>query len=236
MSISVRNTQTVIGEPEVVEDAKTAERSEAWLRLKLAATAIQALQTKDGSIPVETDHAEARELVAAIVQSIADLAPLFQHDAAYLEALPRDFEKWVASGFAVPDFFDSLVEFQPQQHRVDGVRHLVVFPMVTQNGSTSRNVEALIVETIWPEFIAALEAGDYSNRLFVSLRLIDFTPGYDTNSAVLFPETVAMREIPRFTWGAIFPRSRGGQVQARRCGRCRCDTARTAGGSGGNAR
>ena len=34
--------------------------------------------------------------------------------------------------------------------------------------------------------------------------LIDFTSGYDTNSAVLFPETVAMREIPTFTWGAIF--------------------------------
>ena len=38
----------------------------------------------------------------------------------------------------------------------------------------------------------------------MSLRLVDFTPGYDTNSAVLFPETVAMREIPTFTWGAIF--------------------------------
>ncbi|MFV0319319.1 MAG: DUF6421 family protein, partial [Microbacterium sp.] len=44
----------------------------------------------------------------------------------------------------------------------------------------------------------------YTNGLFVSLRLLDFTPGYDTNSAVLFPETVAMREIPTFTWGAIF--------------------------------
>ena len=76
--------------------------------------------------------------------------------------------------------------------------------MVTQNGSPDRHVEALVVETIWPEFIAALEAGDYSNKLFVSLRLVDFTPGYDTNSAVLFPETVAMREIPPFTWGAIF--------------------------------
>ncbi len=57
---------------------------------------------------------------------------------------------------------------------------------------------------IWPEFVAALEAGDYSNALFVPIRFIDFTEGYDTNSAVLFPETVAMREIPRFTWGAIF--------------------------------
>ena len=57
---------------------------------------------------------------------------------------------------------------------------------------------------IWPEFIADLEAGDYGNKLFVPLRFVDFTPGYDTNSAVLFPETVAMREIPTFTWGAIF--------------------------------
>lgn len=62
----------------------------------------------------------------------------------------------------------------------------------------------MLVEVIWPEFIAELEAGDYSNALFVPLRFIDFTAGYDTNSAVLFPETVAMREIPSFTWGAIF--------------------------------
>ena len=75
--------------------------------------------------------------------------------------------------------------------------------MYTQNGSRNRHVEALVVEVIWPEFIAELET-EYTNRLFVSLRLVDFTPGYDTNSAVLFPETVAMREIPTFTWGAIF--------------------------------
>ena len=61
----------------------------------------------------------------------------------------------------MPDFLDSLIEFQPQRHRIDGIRHLVVFPMVTQNGSPDRHVEALVVETIWPEFIAALEAGDY---------------------------------------------------------------------------
>ena len=94
--------------------------------------------------------------------------------------------------------------FQPEQHRVDGLQHLVVFPMYTQNGSTDRQVEAVLVQVIWPEFIAELEAGDYSNKLFVPIRFLDFTPGYDTNSAVLFPETVAMREVPKFTWGAIF--------------------------------
>ncbi|WP_298039712.1 DUF6421 family protein [uncultured Microbacterium sp.] len=195
-------TSPVIGEPEVVEDASVAESSAAWRQLKDAAIALRALQTKDGSVtgPV----AEAANHVAAIIAGIRALAPSFPHDAAYLAASVRDFEKWAVEGFGVPDFLDSLVAFQPQQHRVDGIRHLVVFPMYTQNGSPDRCVEALIVETIWPEFIAALETGDYGNRLFVSLRLIDFTPGYDTNSAVLFPETVAMREIPAFTWGAIF--------------------------------
>lgn len=203
----------IIGEPEVLEDgmaradialALEVETDPAWLRLKESATRLQALQAKDGSVPETGEHGEASALVDAIVESIEGLAPRFPHEQAYLAASVADFRKWQAEGFGVPDFLDSLVAFQPQQHRVDGIRHLVVFPMYTQNGSPDRHVEALIVETIWPEFIAALEAGEYSNKLFVSLRLVDFTPGYDTNSAVLFPETVAMREIPPFTWGAIF--------------------------------
>ncbi|MGH3704528.1 MAG: DUF6421 family protein [Agromyces sp.] len=208
----------IIGEPEVLEDAVTAadlalaegvETDAAWLRLKESATALQSLQVKDGSVPEASDAAsdprgEASTLVDAIVESIEALAPRFPHEAEYLAASVVDFRRWQSEGFGVPDFLDSLVAFQPQRHRIDGIRHLVVFPMYTQNGSSDRHVEALVVETIWPEFIAELEAGDYGNKLFVSLRLVDFTPGYDTNSAVLFPETVAMREIPPFTWGAIF--------------------------------
>ena len=76
--------------------------------------------------------------------------------------------------------------------------------MYTQNGSPDRHVEALIVEVIWPEFIAQLERDDYRTSCSCRIRFVDFTAGYDTNSAVLFPETVAMREIPTFTWGAIF--------------------------------
>jgi hypothetical protein len=209
--------ETIVGEPEVLEDAAGievtpelialadgVEADPAWLRLKESATALQSLQVKDGSVPEESDRHEASALVDVIVESVAALAPRFPHESAYLEALQADFRKWQSEGLGVPDFLDSLVEFQPQQHRVDGIRHLVVFPMTTQNGSSDRHVEALVVETIWPEFIEHLEAGDYGNKLFVSLRLVDFTPGYDTNSAVLFPETVAMREIPPFTWGAIF--------------------------------
>lgn len=185
-------------------DVGDVEHGDAWLRLKDEATALQSLQAKDGSVPDASDHAAAGAHVEAIVAAIAELAPLFPHEAAYLSALPGDFRRWADGGFAEPDFLDSLVEFQPQLHRVDGTRHLVVFPMYTQNGSSNRHFEALLAETIWPEFIADLEAGAYGNKLFVSLRLLDFTPGYDTNSAVLFPETVAMREIPSFSWGAIF--------------------------------
>jgi hypothetical protein len=70
-------------------------------------------------------------------------------------------------------------------------------------------VEAVLLRVIWPDFVAELEAGDYGNKLFVPIRFLDFTPGYDTNSAVLFPESVAMRESPEFTWGAHLRRPRG---------------------------
>lgn len=212
MSLTTSPTTSIIGEPEVVEDdrpveliqdERPVEQQPAWLALKEAATALQAVQAQDGSVPDPADHPRARSLTSTISAAIRTLAPLFPHDAAYLEASVVDFGRWADGGFGVPDFLDSLVAFQPQEHRVDGLAHLVVFPMYTQNGSRSRFVEAVLCEVIWPEFVAEIEQ-TYTNRLFVSLRLIDFTPGYDTNSAVLFPETVAMREIPTFTWGAIF--------------------------------
>ncbi len=193
--------ESIIGEPEVVEDIATDAR---WLDLKDAAASIRPLQVKDGSIPDAERHDEARGHVARIAAAARALRSVFPHDEAYLAAVAVDFERWADAGFGVPDFLDSLNAFQPQQHRVDGIRHLVVFPMYTQNGSSERLVEAVLIEVLWPDFIADLEAGDYSNKLFVPIRFLDFTPGYDTNSAVLFPETVAMRSIPQFTWGAIF--------------------------------
>jgi hypothetical protein len=57
---------------------------------------------------------------------------------------------------------------------------------------------------VWPEWIAELEAGAYDNHAFVPIEFVAFTAGYDTHSAVLFPETVAVRETPKFTWGGIF--------------------------------
>ncbi len=64
MSLTAHNAESIIGEPEVVED------SAAWLDLKAAATALQSMQIKDGSIPDAAHHAAAREHVAAIIASI----------------------------------------------------------------------------------------------------------------------------------------------------------------------
>jgi len=203
-NVATTHTKSIVGEPEVVEDTAALVSHPAWLDLKAAAVSLQGIQVKDGSIPDADDHVAAAAHVATIIASVQTLAPRFPHDADYLEALVIDFERWAGESFGVPDFLDSLVAFHPEQHRVDGLGHLVVFPMVTQNGSTDRHIEAVLVEVIWPSFIAALEAGEYTNALFVPIRFLDFTPGYDSNSAVLFPETVAMRAIPAFTWGAIF--------------------------------
>ncbi|GAA1413989.1 hypothetical protein AUR04nite_30280 [Glutamicibacter uratoxydans] len=186
------------------EDAQRIANSEAWLSLKAAASEFQGLQVKDGSLADVATAPRATELVATVIESIKTLRGFFEHDAAYLDKLVIDLQNWSDAGFGVPDFLDSLMEFQPQTQRLDGLMHLVVFPMYTQNGSTNRLLEAVLVQVIWPEFIANLEDGEYSNKLFVPLRFIDFTAGYDTNSAVLFPESVAIRETPSFTWGAIF--------------------------------
>ncbi len=188
----------------LVADLADRGFAEPWKRLKAAASALQGLQAKDGSLAHPDMSAVAGEHVATIVAAIGELTAYVPHDESYLRALVRDFERWAAAGFGVPDFLNSLLEFHPEQHRVDGLRHVVAFPMYTQNGSTNRLVEAVLCEVIWPDFVAELEAGDYGNKLFVPIRFLDFTPGYDTNSAVLFPESVAMREVPSFTWGGIF--------------------------------
>ncbi len=199
---ATRAADTIIGEPEVVEDDLATHP--AWLAVKAAATELRTLQVHDGSVPDVAAHPRASELVEAIRAELPIFSGLFPHDGAYLSVLERDLGRWADGGFAEPDFLDSLQAFQPQLDRIDGLRHLVLFPMYTQNGSTDRFVEAVLLEVIWPEFVADLQAGEYSNAMFVPIRFIDFTDGYDTNSAVLFPETVAMREIPHFTWGAIF--------------------------------
>jgi hypothetical protein len=181
----------------------------AWVRLKTAVEDLRPFQAKDGSIDLNsrgaTTRDEANALLEVITASIRELAPLFPHDAAYLDAVVADLNRWADSGYAVPDFLDSLLAFQPAGQREDGLGHLVVFPMYTQNGNPDRNLEAVLLNVVWPDWLAELERTRFDNPMFVPITFADFTAGYDTNSAVLFPETVAVREAPeRFTWGGIF--------------------------------
>ncbi|MFI7274590.1 DUF6421 family protein [Streptomyces sp. NPDC049879] len=181
----------------------------AWTVLKRAVEELRPAQAKDGSVDFSADgaptRAEAAALTGRIVAALDELSPLLPHDAAYHRALAADLRRWAGDGFGVPDFLDSLLAFHPAADRTDGRQHLVVFPMYTQNGNPDRNLEALVLRVVWPGWLAELERTRYDNPLFLGITFEDFTAGYDTNSAVLFPETIAVREAPeRFTWGGIF--------------------------------
>jgi hypothetical protein len=183
--------------------ARESEPDPGFTALKRAVEELRPLQAKDGS--VESEKERAAELVESIAGHVARLAPRFPHDAAYLAAVQADLAKWAEQGLGVPDFLDSLTAFHPDEQRVDGLEHLVVFPMYTQNGNPGRNLEAVWIRTVWPGWLAELERSGYDNALFVPMAFEDFTAGYDTDSAVLFPETIAVRSTPpRFTWGGIF--------------------------------
>ncbi|MBO3682486.1 DUF6421 family protein [Streptomyces sp. NEAU-YJ-81] len=181
----------------------------AWPTLKDAVETFRPWQSKDGSIDFDAEGAPTRETAAAtiarVIEAIEKLAPLLPHDADYHRAVVADLRRWAEGGFGVPDFLDSLLAFQPARTRADGLQHLVVFPMYTQNGNPDRNLEAVVLRMVWPDWLAELERTRYDNPLYCGLAFEDFTSGYDTNSAVLFPETIAVREAPeRFTWGGIF--------------------------------
>ena len=56
-----------------------------------------------------------------------------------------------------------------------GCRTWSLFPMYTQNGSTDRRVEAVLLQVRWPDLVAHLEAEQFSNALFVPVTFLDFT-------------------------------------------------------------
>jgi len=188
--------------------AKDIALSPEWSAIKSAASTLRGYQVTNGSIPDTAVHGLCALAASTISMSLRKISGFLPHDSEYLLACADDFEKWADGKFAMPDFYNSLEAFHPERARVDGLAHVVVFPMYTQNGSTDRLVEAVLFEVIWPEFIFNLEDMEYSNPGFVPIRFVDFTSGYLTNSAVLFPESVSIvkraGELPKFTWGGIF--------------------------------
>jgi hypothetical protein len=176
---------------------------DAWTKLKAAINLLRAKQNPDGSVPPPEQFA-ATQLVSETLQALEALGPRFPHQAEYLAQLPRDFQAWMDAGFPHPDFGKSLVAFQPQLHREDGREHLVLFPLYTPNGSSDTRFEALIMRMPWPDWLAALERSAYHNRKFVPGHLVDFTEGYASECAVLFPETVSLTGQPWNHFATIF--------------------------------
>ena len=143
-----------------------------------------------------------------------------------------DLERWRDGGFGVPDFLDSLLAFRPERQRVDGLEHLVVFAMYTQNGNLDRNLEAVVVRVVWPDFVADVEATRYDNPMFVPISFVDFTAGYDTNSAVLVSRDRRGARDPDVHLGCDLLRPRSRSLPPRDCGRGRRPAAVAAAGRG----
>ena len=175
----------------------------AWIRLKGIINTLRAIQEPDAGVGL-VNHAGAVKLTDAAAGEIRALSQHFPHQAEYLARVADDFATWQRGGFGRPDFSASLAAFRPELQRRDGVGHLVVFPMYTPNASAAMRFEALIIRTPWPAWLAALEAAQYPNPKFVPLSLVDFTDGYASECAVLFPETVSVAGRATNHFGGIF--------------------------------
>jgi hypothetical protein len=183
-----------------------AREDPAWLSLKTETDALRIKQEPDGSVDLDRhDQAEIDAHVEAMAAAVRALAPRFPHEAGYLDAVVADLHGWAVGGFQRPDFGRSLDLFRPDLHREDGIEHLVVFPMYLQNASRDKRFEALIVRVPWPAWLAELERDRYDNPKFVPVTFVDTTAGYDSDCAVLFPESVSVAVRPAVNhFGGIF--------------------------------
>jgi hypothetical protein len=188
---------------ESVESSAAADPS--WRQLKAAVEELRAAQRPDGSVDVSgRDEVRLVRLVETISEAAGALAPRFPHQRDYIEALRGDLGTWAGDGFGKPDFMRSTEAFRPERERRDGIEDLAVFPMYKQNASRDTCFEALIVRVRWPAFVAELEATRYDNPKFVPVTFVDHTSGYDSECAVLFPETFSTAGRPPSNFGAIF--------------------------------
>jgi hypothetical protein len=168
-----------------------------WPALKEHTDALRLMQQPDGSVA----DGDPRPHVDAMIEAIGELAPHFAHQRDYLDAVRQDLRDW---DFGKPDFTRSLELFRPDRERRDAIEHVVVFPMYLQNASRDTRFEALIVRVPWPDWLAGLERTRYDNPKFVPVTFVDHTAGYDSECAVLFPETVSVAGRPVNHFGAIF--------------------------------
>lgn len=192
--------------PLVVEDRSW------WLPLKSAVNQLRLLQDPDGSVPADL-HSECLALVAETCHQVSRIAARFPAQAEYFESLQRDFAAWQSDGFARPDFGSSLAAFKPQDHRADHREILTIFPLYTPNASSDIRFEAIHFRSPWPDWLAGLEQRRFHNERFVPGHLIDFTDGYASECAVLFPEMVSLRQRSTNQFATIFCDREAGRLQ-----------------------
>ena len=183
--------------PEPVSETKP------WLSLKSAVNELRGLQESDGSVR-EPHRKQAGRLVQSVLAEISAMESMFPHQQAYLKQLPTDFQAWTGGGFHKPDFGKSLDLFRPAENRRDGIEHLFVMPLYTPNASSDTRFEALLIRVPWPSWLAGLEQSAYRNDKFVPGTFADFTEGYRSECAVLFPETISLTQRPSNNFGIIF--------------------------------
>ncbi|MGQ0657115.1 MAG: DUF6421 family protein [Chromatiales bacterium] len=187
-------------------------RSASWVELRSAIGELRELQRPDGSIPSEL-ATNAAPLVEKVCNQMRALQGVLPHEGDYLRAVVQDLHTWRERGFAKPDFAASLAAFQPQHHRRDSLETLVLFPMYTPNHSLEVRFEALIMRTLWPDWLAELERTRFRNDKFVPAQLVDYTDGYRSDCAVLFPETVSVHSTPSNQFATIFCNREAARLQ-----------------------
>lgn len=174
-----------------------------WPQVKTAVNCLRQLQEPDGSIVAE-HQPQAFSLVEIIRQHVTEIARQFAHESEYFVALDNDLRHWLAGGMGRPDFSVSLAAFTPQRNRRDGREIFALFPMYTPNASSDTRFEALLFQSPWPGWLAALESTRYRNDRFVPGHLIDFTDGFASECAVFFPEMIALKSRPTNHFATIF--------------------------------
>lgn len=175
-----------------------------WEELKIEVNKIRKYQNSDGSVKDGSNLDELKYLLENVIKNLENAKLNLINDKDYLDQSIKDLNKWREEGYKKPDFTESLKLFNPNSSREDGRIYLSLFPMYTQNGNKDTNFEAVLFKVYWPDWLSAFERNGYDNPGFLTIEFIDYTEGYNTNSAVLFPETVSISEKIKFNWGAIF--------------------------------
>lgn len=202
--------ETVFSRPKrIVLSGDSGKPLHAWLHLKDCVNELRTLHHQsrlpDNSYSSTTsDSARVAVLVSTIIDCISSLKAQFPHDGEYLDQVIADFREWERGGFARPNFIRSLALFNPQACRQLDIEHLAIFPLYTPNNSLDIYFEALVIRVPWYDWLEAMERHEFRNDKFVPGHLVDFTKGYDSECAVLFPETVSVDGEASNNFGVIF--------------------------------